>query len=210
MIKNIQIVFSGLFILILALNSCESSVQKKSNKWPDSIKIQLLQEQVFINMPNSFKRSSRYKIKQDMPLIGKDSSQLKIIQTSLEYMEFEDAEIDVFVDTTAKCRMIVIANTEHIPFDKKSGSIINSMLKDDYANLEKSNPLLKVTKLDSRMKSNNKQKVLKFKHEIANTLWDSKLYKSIYFITTKIQSFIVYEISIEKEDIEYYLWSIKD
>lgn len=208
--KHLPLLFLKLIALLILLGSCEVKKQKKAEKWPNSIQVQLLQEDIYLNLPNTFKRSSRYRIHQDLPLMSRDTTQLLIAQNFLKNIEFEDAEVDVFVDTMSKSRLLVIVNTEHMFFDKNLATKINAKLKGDYANLERSNPFLIVTEIDSRIKNNKRQKVLKFKHEITNTLWNSKLYKTTYFITTDIQSFVIYELSIEKEDVEYYLWSIKD
>ncbi len=49
-------------------------------------------------MPLGFKRSSRYRIQEDLPSLATDSAQLILIQNELELLEFEDGEIDVLDD----------------------------------------------------------------------------------------------------------------
>lgn len=199
------------FLGLVGLIACaEEASEKKEDIWSGTQSIELIGEKIKLKIPTSFKRSSRYRVKEDIPQISTDSFRLSMLQNTLRNLEFQDSEIDLFVDTTVNYRLLLIMNVERINFDKTAGSIFNVKLKQEYETLERENIGLEAEKIDSRMKTNNRQKVLKYKYRIRNVYTDQDIYRTIFFISTKIQSFIVYEISSEIEDVEKYLWSIKD
>ena len=197
--------------IVLSLFACGGDSGKDSNDlWKDTQVIQLRNENLSLKIPNSFKRSSRYRIKEDLPGIGRDSFLLLMMQNTLENLEFQDAEIDVFIDTITPGRLLIILNTELIPFDKTSGQIIHTAFKRQFESLERDNEGLSAEKVDSKMNNNSKQKMLKFKYKISNAIIGTKIFQAVYFVSTRIQTLVVYEFSSEEQDIEKYLWSLKE
>ncbi|MFK8101253.1 MAG: hypothetical protein AB8G15_01965 [Saprospiraceae bacterium] len=205
-----QLLFISFFLTSFCMLSCgNDGVQQVKNLWPDTQKIQLQDENVYLQIPKQLTRSSRYRLQQDMPNLEKDSLSLVLFQDALAGMEFDDAEIDVFVDSTSNW-MIIIMNLPYVPLDKNIGAMFNGILKKKARAIEAKYPNLKVNKIASRMKQNKQQKMMKFKNQYLDEKAQRQFFESIYFISTKIQSYAIVEIAAGEKDIEKHLWSIKD
>ncbi len=205
-----QFLFIGLFLTSCWLISCgNDGAQQVKNLWPDTQKVQLQDENVYLKIPKSLLRSSRYRLEQDLPTLKNDSLSLALFQNALAGMEFDDAAIDVFVDSTSNW-MIIIMNFAYEPLSKNLGAMFNGVLKKKARAIEAQYPNLKVNKIASRMKQNKQQKMMKFKNQYLDEKAQRQLFESIYFVSTKIQSYAIIEIAAGEKDIEKYLWSIKD
>ena len=71
------------------------------------------------------------------------------------------------------------------------------------------NPSLEFGELTAAMKGNQNLKLVRYTTPITNTIDNSKVYNSIYYLTTNSYTLIVYEFSIDEELIEKYLWTTK-
>ena len=56
---------------------------------------------------------------------------------------------------------------------------------------------------------NSEIQMLKYKFEFVNTLNRTSHYRSLFFISNPSRSLLVIEISIEGNDVEDYLWTVK-
>ena len=204
--------FSINLLLFFLFFSCQSDQSDKDNKqlWADTQEVQLLGESTKLKLPKKFKRSSRFKISKDIPLLEQDTLLKKYIEANLEGVEFEDEKIDVFVDTTKTFRFIRLVNMEKVEVNKLSADMLSSVIKQKYEEVEKNSYGIEVTKLVSEMKNNSKQHLLMFKYKMYNKVWDAAIYETTYFVITKYRTIVVNEYSNLPLDIEPYLWSVKE
>lgn len=197
-------------LIISFLISCgNNSTNRQTDDWEATTWVQLHQENIKLRIPNQLKRSSRYRIKEDLPVLGKDSLKLRLFQNSLEQLEFEDAEIDVFVDTTKNYHMVIICNTSKIDFNKNDVAILKEQLKANNEHKQLDNPDLEFGEPSVKLKGNQNHKLASYTTQIRNKLDDTKVYNSIYYLTGNSYTLIVYEFSADNGSIEKYLWTTK-
>ncbi|HRD07692.1 MAG TPA: hypothetical protein PK037_09005, partial [Saprospiraceae bacterium] len=159
--------------------------------------------------PAEFKPSSRFRIKEDIPVAKKFSKQLPILQNYLEYLESFDSEIDLLVDTTKEYRMIIICNSPKTKIDVASANIIRQQIELSFGVKEKINPLLTYSKIKGKWKENTTHKLAEYSTEILDLSINSKLYNSIYLLSGPSFTLQIYEVSNDPETIEKYLWTSK-
>ena len=107
-------------LIILQFTSCKEDRKLKSlDPWANTTWFNLDNESIALRIPNNFKKSSRFRLKEDMAYQTKDSSQLLFMQNALENLEFNDSQIDVFVDTTSQFHLAVICNLPKFDFRRK-------------------------------------------------------------------------------------------
>ena len=201
---SIQILFS------LFLISCgNSSTNKVTNDWQGTRWVELNQEEIKLRIPNQFKRSSRYRIKEDLPKLAEDSVKLRLVQNSLKLLEFEDSEIDVFIDTTKTYRMLIICNTSKIDFSSTDIAFLKQQLKADNDQSQIKEPAFQYGEISATLKANQTHKLARFTTQIQNKIDKSKVYNSIYYLTGNSFTLIVYEFSKDDDFIEKYLWTSK-
>lgn len=197
-------------IITLSIISCRNTPkQVLSDEWTNTTWINLKEENIKLRIPNQLKATSRYRIKRDFPELSKDSNKLILVQKSLELLEFEDSEIDVLVDTTKAYRMIVICNTQRIDFNKTDASILKKQLKLNNEKSKQEMPTLRFGDITAKMKSNSKHKLARYTTKIQNTLDNSEVFNSIYYLTGDSYSLVVYEFSEDEDSIEKFLWTAK-
>ncbi len=197
-------------MILLSLLGCDNSPNNNSpNNWAGSKWEQLEKENIQLRIPKQFKRSSRYRIKEDIKIISKDSTQLSIVQNSLKILEFEDAHIDVFVDTTKSYRMLIICNTSRIDFNKTDAAILKKQLEENNKTNALNNSNLHFGEITAKLKGNNNHKLARYTTQITNKIDNSKVNNSIYYLTGKSYTLVVYEFSEDEDSIEKYLWTTK-
>ena len=196
--------------VILCFLACgNSSEQDQSSAWGGTRWIRLDQENIELRIPENFKRSSRYRIKEDLPILARDSAQLRLVQNSLEILELEDSEIDVFVDSSKTYRLIIICNTERIDFNSSDASTLKTQMKLNNEKIALSDSDIEFGEITAQMKGNSEYKLASYITEIRNILDNSTVYKSIYYLTGKAYTLVVYEFSEDEESFEKYLWTTK-
>lgn len=197
-------------LILVTLYACSNnSSSTKSIEWENTKWEQLENESIWLRLPNQFKRSSRYRIKEDVRDLAEDTAKLRLVQESIERLEFEDAEIDVFVDTSKSNRMLFICNTREINFSKNDIAILKQQLKMSNEENQINNPDFEFEKLSAMMKANDNFKLARLLNQIRNRKDNSKVYHSIYYLTGKSFTLMVYEFSEDAESIEKYLWTAK-
>ncbi len=197
-------------IFISLLISCKDNKQTKSESiWSNTIQTTLEGESINFKRPKNLKRSSRYRIKEDIPILKNDTAKLYLIQKALESLEFEDSEIDVFVDTSTIFRVVIMCNTPRIDFNKNDIGLLKLQLEDKNRLIEQENPVLSHSIIKAQLKKNSKLTIAKYKYEVLNSLNENRVYNSLYYLTSPAFTLVVYEFSDNEKDIEKYLWSVK-
>lgn len=171
--------------------------------------IKLAEESATLKLPAFFQRSSIYRLSEDIPYLKEDTSFFRSIEMTLEAFVFEDKELDILVDTTSELRVLIIADAQRFEIDETSGKILNKQLGEQTRQQDEENLFLEINKIDSKMKMNSEIQMLKYKFEFVNTLNRSSHYRSLFFISNPSRSLLVIEISVEGNDIEDYLWTVK-
>ncbi len=198
------------FLFALHLVSCESNKKPQTPSiWENTTWETLEGERIRFRKPHKLMRSSRYRIERDSPTIASDTSMLRVLQNTLENLEFEDSQIDVFIDTTTYFHVLIICNVPPIHFGTRDVAIIKKQLTDQNRATEKFNPNLKYEEVNAKVKQTKKIKVAKFESNMIDLTQNGKLYQSTYYLTTSSYSLVVYEFSDYNKGIEDYLWSVK-
>ncbi len=201
----------SIFASFFFLTGCSESTTSKPPplNLENAQEITLLGEDIVLNLPNLLKRSSRYSLANDIPALRQDSLALYLIQNMLEGLEFEDSEIDVFVDTTSSFHTLVILNVAYMPFDKNIGAMLNKSIRENYEQIESNLGYVRFEKMESTIKRRSTLQSMKFKYKISNLADQSVHYRTIYFMSNDRRSFVIYEDAAEEEDFEEFLWTIK-
>lgn len=194
-------------LMIFAISCSNNEDSKQSDEWANSSWQFLEQENIKIRLPDYLKRSSRYFLSKDLPALAQDTSKLRLVQNSLEMLEFEDAEIDVFVDTTKTYRLIIICNTQKIDFNKNDAALLRKQLQIRNKKQSEFQPNLEFGDLDVKLKRNSKLLLARYTTPIKNKIDQTTVFNSIYYLSGNSYTLVVYEFSENKDYIEKYLWS---
>ena len=198
----------SLVLIMLAADSCGSDKKHaQKDEWANTTWYQLSSENIKLKLPNQLKESSRYRLEEDLPLLTQDSSKLRLVQNALGILEFEDSEIDVFVDTTKTYRLIIICNTQRIDFNKSDAAVLKKQIEVQNQNDAALNTELVYGNILAQMKGNQSLKLVRYTTPISNLKDTNKVYNSIYYLTGNSYSLIVYEFSSDEELVEKYLWT---
>jgi len=208
--KTLFACISVIFLLLLPGCSDKKKEGMTEVSAMNGIYVYLAGDRTRVKLPEHYKRSSRYRLEEDLPALAADSLGLFVVQNNLEMMEFEDDEIDVFVDTLSKFNMLIIIDFDNIPLSKELGGLLSAQIKNRYEQLDFSIPEIAVQKITSNLKSGNNISRLKFKYKIEQELTGDHNYNTTYVLSTNKRSYIIFEISKTEADIEPYLWTIKE
>ncbi len=199
-----------LLVSMMTFLSCQSDQAKNTNDiWKNTTKHQLLGEVATIKIPSKFKRSSRFRLKDDVPYFEKDAFLLKYFQHQLENKQFKDEKIDVFVDTTAVVRLFSVLDREPIPLNKQALTLFNHQMKKSFERLNLADLFIETKKMEAFSKKTSDKVLIKIKYAIHNKLQDISHYQTVFVMTTAYRTVFVTEFSDNTEDIENYLWSLK-
>ncbi|MFK7774228.1 MAG: hypothetical protein AB8F94_18915 [Saprospiraceae bacterium] len=202
--------FSITLLFVLATSSCSQNKNDNSkDQWGNAVWTNLDSELIKFRKPVNLKKSSRYRIKEDLPILALDSNKLFLFQKTLESLEFQDSEIDVFVDTTTAYRVLIICNTSKIDFTKNDASKLKKQMEIQHAEMEKLNPSLEYGPVKGKFNQSQNLKLIKFKTELTHVFNQNKIYSSIYYLTGSAYTLVIYEFSDNTTDIEKYLWTVK-
>lgn len=205
-----KIFLVSLVFMCICIACGQSNKNRSTTVWPNTAWYQLTQEMIKLRLPSSFKKTSRHRLKRDLPVIASDSVRLRMMQNTLELLEFEDAVIDVFIDTTKESRIVIISNVPNFNISYKDFAEFKkkfiSMTEKDRIK----NPTLLFSDVDAKMKSNIQHTLARYSRKITNKFDLSDLYHSIYFLSGRSYSLMIYEFSKDEENIERCLWSTKE
>ncbi len=194
-------------IFLLSLGSCNRS--SPPDLYAGAQTIHLAKESATLKLPTYFKRSSIYRLSEDIPYLSEDTNFLQSIEETLKSFEFEDSVLDILVDTTSELRCLIIADEQRFEIDEMSGNILNKQLEEQFRQLDEESLFLEINKIDSKMKMNSKIEMLKYKYEFVNTLNRNSYYRTFFFVSNPSRSLFIIEISVEGIDVEDYLWTVK-
>ncbi|MBR9920105.1 MAG: hypothetical protein GYB31_04640 [Bacteroidetes bacterium] len=201
---------SLILFLTLLLSSCSSEPKTHISFNPESTYDAEIQKGgMSMKLPITFKRSSRYTIKKDMPGLAEDPDLLYATQRTLEGLEFNDGEIDLFIDTVSYA-VFFIQSLDRTPLSQQDAKILNSMLAQEYRNNEATIPGYSAEKVVANLKGDEKKQVMKIKYKVVDPGYDFVEYRTSYFLTTPQRSLYILESSSLEEDMEPFVWSIKE
>jgi len=204
MSKFLFLFFSFLFI------SCAGPQKTTADElWPDGSWVNLDNENIKFKKPHRLKKSSRYRLKEDMPIVSRDTAQLRSLQNTLAELEFEDAEIDVFVDTTTYFRVVIICNTERIEINEKATASLKNALEMKYQSMMHKNTTTEVGPTEASFSRANNLALAKFKTEIKYTDTGGRIFETNQLLTAPNFTLVVWEFSDYRADLSKYLWSVK-
>lgn len=207
MIRFISII-SFAFLINYSFSSCSS---KKSNSeiWDSCTERKLDMLHATILLPEEFKRTSKYKLVNDIPLLNENLDLQDQVLKFLNAFEFKDSSLDAFYAANKELNLVTILNDKRVEFDSKLGNQLKAIINAYYKNLEIENSL-SVISIDNYIKNTDKLQMMKFKHRFENKVHGNSYFQSIFFVNTQAQLFVVKQISLEESDVEDYLWSLKD
>lgn len=196
---------------IMLLQSCQNRQKDDlDNIWANTTWEYLENEPIKFKKPAKLLRSSRYRLERDSPTISKDSAMLRVLQNTLEDMEFQDSNVDVFIDTTTYFHTLIIMNTSPINFGMADIAYLKKELESKNESAALVNPELKFSGITASMKQSGGLKLATFKSSISSTHSLATTYRSIHYLTSSSFSLIVHELSDYKSGFDNYLWSFKE
>lgn len=196
--------------IIIILVACEgNSGNKEESKWEGTRWERLMEENIKLRIPSQFKRSSRYNLNEDIPALAADSASLIYFQDQLEALEFTDSEIDVFIDTTKVFRIVIICNTEKIDFTQEDIGVMRYQLNTQIDELANSKSVMEYGEVSASFSETNMHKLALFNFKSKNTVDNSELYNSVYYLSGSSYSLVVYEYNSDEDMIQEYLWTTK-
>jgi len=203
--------FISALILFLCCSCSSGNKQNTSTDiFQDAQEIKLEGENVYLKIPPTFKRTSRYKLESHFPHLKDDADKLRVMQKMMHLMEFDDAELDVFYDEAADFSILIISNSAKSPINEQFANMLDGALNKRYSALQSEEAGLSIEKVDSKMKNSKNLQMMKFKHRFDYSLLNMTYFQSVTFMNTAVRTIAVVEITDEEGDIEDYLWSIKD
>lgn len=201
---------STTFSFLLCFISSSSKQNTSSSIWDSCEVVQLQDIHASLLLPRKFKKTSKYKLRQDLPLLNSDQELSEKILLFLEAFEFNDSSIDVFYENGKELNLVTLINNQRMAFDSHIGNQLKAVLNAYYQEIAQDSKV-SIQPMDNYIKHTDKLQMMKFKHKIELIQEEStSYYQSIFFINTPIQLFVVKQISLEESDIENYLWSLKD
>lgn len=208
-VRFIKTFLVSLMFMCFCIACGQSNKNRSTTIWPNTVWFQLTQEMIKLRLPSSFKRSSRHRLEQDLPSIARDSIRLTMMQNALEMLEFEDAEIDLFVDTTKDNRLVIVSNFPKFNITTRNFASMKEEIVKRNENDRINNPEFLYSDIGAQMKSNAQHTLARYTKKITNRLDLSDIYHSIYYLTGSSYSLMIYEFSEDDENIERCLWSTK-
>lgn len=209
--RKLSTIYSLFLVVVLFIViSCKESKSIKANAiWSNTTWRFLDDESIKIRLPNQLKKTSRFRIQEDLPALSKDSSKLLLLQNSLKELEFKDSDLDVYIDTTAQYRLIILCNTARIDFDKRDASIIKKQMEESNRKAEMQDSALRFGELDAKLSATSELKMTRYTTPVTNMLNGTLTYNTICYLSGDSFTLIIYEFSDTPPIIEDYLWSTK-
>ncbi len=202
-----------LSILLFGLCTCIVLMQCSDEQKGKQLDIEntswqtLENEDIQILLPNYFKRSSRYRIKEDLPFLQEDVEVITNLENVLQRLESLDSEIDVYIDTTQRYRIISISNTEQINFDETDSAVLRNHFIESLR--KNKDPNVKIGETTTKFNRTANHIMVSFQVPYTYTSINYRVNYSNYFITGHGYSLAVTEISDSELNVKDYLWTIK-
>ncbi len=197
------------FLLFFGIYACQQRPPAK-DLFPDAQTILLTGEGVTLKLPVGFVRSSPEQLMEDIPLLGGDTSFLKLVSVFFDGFGTRAQTLDLLVDTTSALRCLMITEGPHFEMNEPIGKRLNQELGDYFRKVDEADLFLDIHKIDSRLKGNDQIDFFKYKQEVVRTTHQESYYQTLYMLSIPNRSLLIIEFSIAGEDIEDYLWTIKN
>jgi hypothetical protein len=203
-----------LFVFVMLVLGCKEETKPPvKHALPPSQKVYLEGKTASMNLPLTFKRSSRYLLERDIPAFQKNQFALWMFQQRLERLEFQDSEIDVFADTTSDLHFLMILNMPHTPINKQAGNLLNGQINQMWRKIQASSGnLINVEKAgEATIRGVGKTTVLKFKHKVSFLMMQENVeFHTVFIVTSEYRTLMIMEVSENENDVEEYLWTLKN
>jgi len=197
-------------VFIIIQISCISNENKSGDEiMANSTWEFLSNESIKFRKPNNLKRSSRFRLKEDMPALANHPTKLLIFQNSLNEMEFSDSQIDVFVDTTTNFRIVIICNVDRIPFQKSDAIMLKQSIRNQLYKVENKTPNVTFSELQGKINATKTSIMASYSTKVIDMVENTYLNFSNHYLTGNAFTLVVYEYSDSDEGIEKYLWTTR-
>ncbi len=194
--------------LLIGVLSCRRSAPPE-DLFPDAQTIQLKGSEVTLKLPADFVPTSPAQLTGDFPAMAGDTSFLKLTATFFSRFGAQDPTLDVLVDTTSEFRCLIMAAGPGFEMDEAMGKRLNQELGDYFRGVEEDDLFLDIHKMDAAFKGNDQVKFFKYKQEVVRTNNRASYYQSLYMLRIQEWSLLMIEFSVDGDDVEEYLWSVK-
>jgi len=197
-----------LLILILGINSCQDKPLPK-DEFPNAQTIQLIGVSGSIKLPKVFYRTSLSKLSNDIPYLQTDTMILHLISNLMNEFSIEDKDLDLLVDTTNEMSFLIFVESLQLEINEEKGRSLDKEFTDHFKQLAEENLFLEIHKIDSKLKINEEDGMLKYKYEFVNSKNLMSYYKTMFIISNHKRSLMIIQISLEGNDIENYISTLK-
>lgn len=172
-------------------------------------RVQLDRENIYLEMPENYLRTSKGTYEQDLSNLLLDSIQKAQFDGVLNSMEFQDAEIDIFYDTISKFNWVIILNVPEMPLNNRSATIFANYLERQYGNLDL-DPLFYAEKITSSINSSEGKTIAQFKYKFTNHRSERQppYYLTSYLVSDFGYSIVAHEMHLSEENLYPILWSL--
>lgn len=190
--------------------NCGGDKQKGRELNTDQLqKHALINEGTSLSLPTSF-----FRLTQEEFLSGKGAEiydQVFVEQFTdlLTAMSFEDAQLDLFVDTSNYEGLLLFVDTEYIDLNPSVGNALASQVKQQNDAQQAANPNLEITSMRTSLDSGSGKSIMRLKYKFSDAAYGLTNYRSIYFVSTLRKTFVVHEFSATPRDVYDFLWSLQ-
>lgn len=200
---------SGLFILVMILITSCGPTEKMTLNTEVTRRVQLERENIFLEMPENYLRTSKGTYERDISNLKLDVVQKKQFDGILNSMEFQDAEIDIFYDTVTKFNWVAILNVPEMPLNRQSATIFANYLENQYGSLD-DDPLFFVEKITSSINTSQGKTIAQYKYKFTNHRNEGQppYYLTSYLVKGKGYSVVAHEMHLWEENLYPILWSL--
>ena len=201
-------IFSLCFFLTFL--ACHRGGPPEGFSFQDAVSFELEGTGQTLKLPPSFFESSKYRLERDIREVLFDSTSIQVLDRFINWIEFDDSDINIFVDTTERMSLLILVDMERIPFDQASGNFAAAKLKQENEQIAALHPEINIEKTLSDFRSHEDLRMMRFVYHFNYpSSPENSWYRSIYFLTNDSRSFVAHEFSLQQTDVSDYLWSLK-
>ncbi len=153
-----------------------------------------------IDLDNGYQKSSRYRVAQDVPSLKNNASLTKNLQEAINYLEFEDAQLDVFVNPSKPLDAVFITKIDPLLLSKEQGQLLNVEMEEWLNDVNKKEDIL--TKVSSDLRRSPLMSYYKFQYSMHKGNKKKELNFTNYFVITEVKSYLITHMSSDDNTIE--------
>ena len=127
----------------------------------------LLGDAGHLRVPSSFVRTSRYRLREDAPWLAQDSATLRQFQDSFAGREFEDPEIDIWIDSLSPGLLVAVMDLPMLPLDATTARVMTTQVTRSFEASAASSGA-QVERLASQMKQTPRLSLVKLKFRLSH------------------------------------------